>query len=67
MLICRGLRRFTLASSAAHGLYEKFGFTTLNKPELFMGRQWKRYAEKICKLMTIELIFLRSPLGYLHI
>jgi GNAT superfamily N-acetyltransferase len=29
-------RRFTLATSTAHGLYEKFGFTPLSKPESFM-------------------------------
>jgi len=31
-----GLRRFVLATRDAHGLYEKFGFTPLNKPEIFM-------------------------------
>jgi GNAT superfamily N-acetyltransferase len=30
------LRRFVLATRDAHGLYEKFGFTPLNKPEIFM-------------------------------
>ena len=30
------LRRFTLATTDAHGLYEKYGFTPLNKPETFM-------------------------------
>ncbi|MFZ6655017.1 GNAT family N-acetyltransferase [Undibacterium sp. TJN19] len=29
-------RRFTLATSTAHGLYEKFGFTPLSKPDSFM-------------------------------
>lgn len=32
----KGVRRFTLATSDAHGLYEKFGFTALNKPNTFM-------------------------------
>ena len=32
------LRRFTLATSNAHGLYKKFGFTPLAKPETFMER-----------------------------
>lgn len=32
----RGLRRFVLATLDAHGLYEKFGFVPLNKPEIFM-------------------------------
>lgn len=30
------VRRFTLATSNAHGLYAKFGFTALSKPETFM-------------------------------
>lgn len=30
------VRRFTLATSDAHGLYAKFGFTALNKPDNFM-------------------------------
>ena len=30
------IRRFTLATSNAHGLYAKFGFTSLNKPNTFM-------------------------------
>jgi len=32
----QGLRRITLATSNAHGLYEKFGFTGLNLPETHM-------------------------------
>jgi GNAT superfamily N-acetyltransferase len=34
----QGLRRFMLATSNAHGLYERFGFTALNKPETIMER-----------------------------
>lgn len=34
----QGLRRFTLASSDARGLYARFGFTPLSKPHLFMER-----------------------------
>ena len=34
----QGLRRFMLATSNAHGLYERFGFTPLNKPETIMER-----------------------------
>ena len=34
--VVKKLRRFTLATSNAHGLYEKFGFTRLNKPDSFM-------------------------------
>lgn len=32
------LRRFTLASSNAQGLYSKFGFVPVAKPEIFMER-----------------------------
>jgi len=32
----QGLRRMTLATLDAHGLYEKFGFSELVKPEVFM-------------------------------
>ncbi len=34
----QGLRRWILATSDAHGLYEKFGFTPLKKSEIFMER-----------------------------
>ncbi len=34
----QGLRRFMLATSNAHGLYERFGFTCLAKPETMMER-----------------------------
>lgn len=33
-----GLRRFTLATTDAHGLYEHFGFRALAKPATFMER-----------------------------
>jgi len=32
----QGLRRWTLATRDAHGLYERFGFRTLDKPDRFM-------------------------------
>lgn len=32
----QGLRRFSLATRDAHGLYEKFGFTPLARPETHM-------------------------------
>jgi len=32
----QGLRRMTLATADAHGLYEKYGFSELAKPEVFM-------------------------------
>ena len=31
-----GLRRFVLVTRDAHGLYEKFGFTALARPEYYM-------------------------------
>lgn len=34
----QGLRRFTLSTSDAHGLYRQFGFTELLKPHTFMER-----------------------------
>ena len=33
-----GLRRFTRATSSAHGLYARYGFTALNRPDLHMER-----------------------------
>jgi GNAT superfamily N-acetyltransferase len=34
----QGLRRFTLATRDAHGLYERFGFTLFDKPERWMQK-----------------------------
>lgn len=34
----QGLRRWILATQDAHDLYEKFGFTPLKRPEIFMER-----------------------------
>lgn len=34
----QGLRRMILATSSAHGLYERYGFTALAKPEIWMER-----------------------------
>lgn len=34
----QGLRRFTLATGDAHGLYEQFGFTAPVRPETLMER-----------------------------
>lgn len=34
----QGLRRFTLATADAHGLYAQFGFTALSAPQRFMER-----------------------------
>jgi GNAT superfamily N-acetyltransferase len=35
------VRRWRLATNDAHGLYEKFGFRLIKKPELFMERSLK--------------------------
>ena len=32
----QGLRRWSLATSDAHGLYSQFGFTPISKPEVWM-------------------------------
>jgi len=46
----RGLRRFTLATRDAHGLYSQFGFTPFDKPDRWMQKHdpdvYKRYAGK---------------------
>ena len=34
----QGLRRFMLATTTAHGLYERFGFTPTAQPQSFMER-----------------------------
>jgi len=34
----QGLRRWALATRDAHGLYAQFGFTPLQKPEVWMER-----------------------------
>lgn len=34
----QGLRRWMLGTADAHGLYEKFGFEPLKRPEIFMER-----------------------------
>ena len=34
----QGLRRFLLATSTAHGLYAKYGFTAPAKPQALMER-----------------------------
>ena len=33
----QGLRRWLLATADAHGLYNQFGFTTINNPERWLG------------------------------
>ncbi|GAB3925822.1 GNAT family N-acetyltransferase [Mucilaginibacter myungsuensis] len=32
----QGIRRWSLATADAHGLYKQFGFTAISKPELWM-------------------------------
>lgn len=45
----QGLRRFTLATADAHGLYKQFGFTALQKPQVFMERHFPDvYAARGC-------------------
>lgn len=44
----QGLRRFTLATADAHGLYAQFGFVPLHRPESFM----ERYAPDIYQRVT---------------
>ena len=34
----QGVRRWMLATADAHGLYERYGFTALKAPEIFMER-----------------------------
>jgi GNAT superfamily N-acetyltransferase len=34
----QGLRRWSLATSDAHGLYSQFGFTTISRPETWMEK-----------------------------
>lgn len=34
----QGMRRWILATSDAHGLYEQYGFTALKRPDTFMKR-----------------------------
>ena len=41
-----GIRRFTLATSDAHSLYQQFGFKPLEKPEIFMERYNKDIYKK---------------------
>lgn len=42
----QGLRRWLLATSDTHGLYEKFGFTPLAKPHVFMERHNPTFIRK---------------------
>ena len=42
----QGLRRWLLATRDAHGLYARFGFTPLDKPERIMGlRPFEEYPQ----------------------
>lgn len=42
----QGLRRWLLATKDAHGLYTKFGFSALDKPERIMGfKPFEQYPE----------------------
>lgn len=39
----QGVRRWLLATRDAHGLYRRYGFTGLGKPEIFMERKDASY------------------------
>ena len=44
----QGLRRWLLATKDAHGLYAKFGFLPLDKPERIMGfKSFEEYPKTI--------------------
>lgn len=43
----QGLRRFVLATRDAHGLYERFGFTPLARPDRFMEILGQPYAPPV--------------------
>jgi len=38
----QGLRRFTLATADAHGLYARYGFTAPSRPELLMEKYFPK-------------------------
>lgn len=42
-----GLRRFNLVTSTASGLYEKFGWTALSKPQLHMERYFPEIYQRM--------------------
>lgn len=42
----QGLRRWMLGTADAHGLYEKFGFELLKRPETFMERHDPKLYER---------------------
>jgi GNAT superfamily N-acetyltransferase len=39
----QGLRRWMLATADAHGLYRRYGFRELGKPQIFMERKDASY------------------------
>ena len=51
----QGLRRWTLATRDAHGLYAKFGFTPLAAPERFMELHNRDVYRKNPKLSDLEI------------
>ena len=50
----QGFRRWILATKDAHGLYEKFGFTALRRPERWMERHDPKCAESPDYWGTLE-------------
>ena len=49
----QGLRRWSLATADAHGLYKQFGFTTITKPERFMEVFTPYLNNKQCRVNAI--------------
>jgi hypothetical protein len=54
----KNIRRFTLATLNAHGLYEQFGFSQLSKPDSFMHDIILIYIQisKFCPKLLIKLL-----------
>jgi N-acetylglutamate synthase-like GNAT family acetyltransferase len=50
----QALRRFTLATADAHGLYAQFGFTPLAKPQSFMERYDPRIYQRSEENRTLQ-------------
>lgn len=48
----QNLRRITLATSDAHGLYEQFGFSSLKTPMIFMEKHQPGLYERLKKYLN---------------
>jgi GNAT superfamily N-acetyltransferase len=51
----QGLRRFTLATRDAHGLYRKFGFAVPDQPENLMEKRWPNVYQKTAQSPAPDL------------